>query len=414
MRKKLFLITALIALVSGLILVGCAKPAPAPAPAPAPTPPMTLDIGVTSPLTGPPAFLGGQIKDAILMIIEDQNAQGGITIAGQNYRLNAIIRDTKHNIIEGKNIAEELVFEKKVKVIAGVFIADGVGVQNITEPNKVMLFGTTPALSGMISSNKPYSFWCAPTIPQMTYNPLAYIHEFYPEAKTVYCIQADIPTGPLFAAATEKTCKLLDLTYLGYEKVPTTTKDFTPIIARVLLHNADIIDTGGVGGSMGGLGALLIKQLREGGFSGLISIPAFPPADVMLEVVPPKSLDKVVGYYADIDYPIVDPKYRDVLARFKEKFNVSAVDIVPYYYNVMKAFFEFLNTQDTMDTTTWMESFAQYRWQGLYEFESHWVGEPQDGINRRVVCAPWVSEYKNGKPVTEFASPIPEEFFVTE
>ena len=413
MRKKLFLITAVTALVSGLILGGCAKPAPAPAPVPAPAP-KTLDIGVATPLTGPAANLGTNIQNAILLTIDDQNAQGGVTIAGQNYTLNAIIRDTKHNIVDGRNIAEELVFDKKVKVVAGVFIADGVGVQTITEPNKVLMFGTNCALPGMVGPNKPYSFFCSPTIAQMTYCPLAYIHEFYPEAKTVYCIQADIPTGPLFAAATENSCKLLGLKYLGYEKVPTTTKDFTPIIARVLTHNADIIDTGGVGGSMGGLGALLIKQLREAGFNGLISIPAAPPEDVVEELVPPESLDKVITYFANVDSPIVDPKFRDVMTRFEAKFNMRPIDIAGWYYNVMKPFFEFLNTQNTMDTTAWMEGFAKYRWQNLFGFESSWVGEPQDGINRRVIAATWVSEYRNGKPVTEFAAPIPYEFFVTK
>ena len=37
----------------------------------------TLDVGIATPLTGPAAHLGTNIKNAALMAIDDQNAQGG-------------------------------------------------------------------------------------------------------------------------------------------------------------------------------------------------------------------------------------------------------------------------------------------------------------------------------------------------
>ena len=121
-------------------MVGCAKPAPSTGPAPAPAAPQTLDIGVAAPLTGPAANLGESINNAALMAIEDQNDQGGVTIAGQKYVLNPVIRDTKFDLLVGKYIAEELIFDKKVKVIVGPSVADSVGAQSVTEPNKVILF----------------------------------------------------------------------------------------------------------------------------------------------------------------------------------------------------------------------------------------------------------------------------------
>jgi len=35
-----------------------------------------------------------------------------------------------------------------------------------------------------------------------------------------------------------------------------------------------------------------------------------------------------------------------------------------------------------MDTTKWMEGFANYRWKGLYGKEAAWIGKPMFGINR--------------------------------
>ncbi len=413
MRK--FVISILgVLILAAMLGGGCVKSSPAPserAPAPAA---QQLDIGVCSPLTGPAAFLGTETIDGIQMAIEDQNKEGGVTIAGQKYTLNPIVRDTKNDVVLGKNVAEELAYDKKVKIIFGPFLADGVGMQTVTEPNKILTFFIQSAIPQQIGPNKPYSFFVSFPIPQMTYKCLYYINEFYPQAKTVYSMEADVPTAPRWAAATEQSCKLLGFNYLGYEKAPVTTKDFTPIIARVLSHNPDIIDTGGIGGSMGGLCALMIKQLRQAGFTGPIMIPAAPPEEVLEQTVSAESLDKVVSQYIDISGSVVNPKSRDVMNRFQEKYRMEAVDVVSSYYNVMMAFFQFLNTQNTMDSTAWMQGFANYRWQGLMGFESSWIGQVGDGINRRVLQNTWVTHYENGKPVTDYTAPIPWSFFVTK
>ena len=89
--------------------------------------PKTLDIGIALPLTGPAAHLGTDVRNAALIAIEDQNAQGGVKIAGEKYLLNPIILDTKKDAAVGKAVAEQLVYEKKVKIVAGPFIDDAIG-----------------------------------------------------------------------------------------------------------------------------------------------------------------------------------------------------------------------------------------------------------------------------------------------
>jgi branched-chain amino acid transport system substrate-binding protein len=382
--------------------------------APTPEAPKTLDIGVASPLTGPAAFLGNETCNAIVMAIDDQNAQGGVTIGGQKYTLNPIQRDTKADGAVGTSVAEELILDKKVKVIAGPFQADAIGVQAVTEPNKVLAFFVQFLSPDMTGPNKPYSFAVSFPIPQMTYKCLHYIQQSYPEAKTVFSMEADVPDAPAFAGATESCCQLLGFNYLGFEKVPIDTRDFMPVITRVLTHEPDVIDIGNIGGVMGGLGALLIKQIRDAGFNGVIFTPAAPPEEVVEQTVPAPSLDKVVSQYIDPNGPVVDPKYRDVLNQYGTKYGQEAVDIVPAYYNVMTALFEFLNTQDTLDTTVWMQGFAKYHWQGVIGFESSWIGQVGDGINRRVFQNNWVTHYENGKPVTDYEAPIPWDLFVEQ
>ncbi len=409
MKKAVFLIIPL-AVVAMILASGCARLAPTTT-----TPsPQQLPIGVATPLTGPSGFLGTQISDAIQMVIDDQNAQGGVTIAGQKYVLKPIVLDTKADVVLGKSVAEQLIFTDDVRIIAGPFIGDAAGVQVVTEPNKVLAFFVNFNTPSMTGPKKPFSFSCSFPIPQATYKPLDYIHKFYPQAKNVYSIENDIPVAPTFAAGTQNGGSLLGFNYLGYEKTPGDTKDFTPLIARVLTHKPDVIDCGATGGSMGVLAALMIKQIREAGFSGPLMMPAAPPEEVLEESVPAQSLNNMISNYISIDGPVVDPKYRDVCQRFQAKYQQAPLGIVPDYYNDMMALFQFLNTQNTMDTTAWMQGFGNYHWQGLMGFESSWIAQPGDGINRRSLDDNWVTHYENGKPITDYTVSLPSSMFVQQ
>ena len=369
-------------------------------------PPKTLDIGIATPLTGPPAYIGSHLQDGILLAIEDQNRQGGVTIAGQKYTLNPIIRDTKMDIVVGKSVAEEMVLGKGVKVIAGPFIADVVGVQSVTEPNKAILFGFVPIIPQVTGPNKPYTFFTGLLILQMYNNPCAYIKEFYPETKKVVSMVVDMPDLPLFMDSAKTMCARYGLDWLGYEKMPANITDFMPIISRVLAKNPDVIDTASIG-SFGGLGALEIKQIREAGFNGIILVPGSPPRATMEEVIPKKYLNRIVLKMLDPESPMVSEAYRGFYDRFQKKFDVIPDDVASLEYNPVKAFFEFLNGQNTMDTTVWMEGFAKYHWQGLFGFENYWVGKPLFGIDRSVLGPSVVCEYTDGKMETKWNAPLP-------
>jgi branched-chain amino acid transport system substrate-binding protein len=377
-----------------------------------PASPKTLDIGIATPLTGPAAHLGTNIKNAALIAIDDQNAQGGVTIAGQKYLLNPIILDTKKDAATGKAVAEQLVYEKKVKIVIGPFIDDAIGAQPILESNKILSFIVTPSTKDMTGPNKPYSFFFSGPIPQMFNTVTAYVQKFYPNAKTVISMQPDLPDSPMFLNSAQMMCKLYGLNWIGVEKFPFGTTDFAPMITRALAKNPDMIDTNSTGGTMGGLCAQLIKQLRQAGYKGIIYVPALPPPRAVEEVVPENYRVQIVTNDIDWEAPIVSDAYRDLSRRYLKKFNVPPLDIVGQLYNVTKPFYEFLSTQNTMDTTKWMEGFANYRWKGLYGKEASWIGKPMFGINRMAFRASWASEYIKGKLETRWEAPIPMDLFV--
>ncbi len=320
------------------------------------------------------------------MAIDDQNKQGGVTIGGQKYTINPIIRDSKNDLVLGKSMAEELIFDKGVKVIAGPFVFDAIGVQPVAESNKVMVFLLQPSNTQMISPEKPYTFFFGSMPEQMYVNPCSYVQKFYPEAKTVLSISPDIPSFPMFLAAINTVLPKYGFEWLGVEKFPVSAKDLMPVIARALAKNPDVIDACCSGG-MSGLGTLLPKQLREAGFKGPIIMPAAPSKGSLEEVVPAQLLTGIVLSDCNMDSPIVPETQRNLFNAAKEKYQQIPDTLLLYPYNSVKAFFEFLNTQNTIDATAWRDGFAKYHWQGIYGFENFWLGKKVWGIDRRVLVS---------------------------
>ena len=396
-------------IVAAMLVGGCAAPASAPTQTPAAAPPKPLNIGVSSPLTGSGAAHGTMIQNGALMAIDDQNAEGGVTIAGQKYTLNPVVRDNKWDIMVSKSVAEELVFDKGVKVIAGPFVQDAIGTQAVTEANKVFLFALVVVVPSMTGPNKPFTFFTGYPFIQMYEDKCAYVQKFYPEAKKVVSMVIDLPDLAAFMDSIKVLAPRYGLDWLGYEKFPITITDFTPVISRVLAKNPDIIDLAQLG-TLGGLGGLEIKQIRQAGFKGIILVPGAVPEQTLQEVVPKEYLYKIVCSMLNPDTPVPGDAYKGFNERYQKKFNASPFNALPYLeYNPIKGFFQFLNGQDTMDTTAWMEGFANYRWQGLWGFDNFWMGKPMYGINRLVLGPAFVYEYTDGKLEVKWEGPLPLE-----
>jgi len=375
--------------------------------------PKTLNIGVCVPLTGPAANIGMNHYNAVQMAIENQNAKGGVTIGNQKYLLKEVARDTKFDPAVAKTATEDLVFDKKVKVIFGTTPVETSSMQTVTEPNKVILFvmSPTPMHTG---PDKPYTFSDGGLFAKMYTLGGLYIKKHYPQAKKVVSVHPDLPDVPLFIETEKKIMPYFGFDWLGLEKFPMGTTDFSTLAAKVLEKKPDIVDTAGCGPAIGGISAVLVKQLRQAGFEGLVWMPLVPPPGVMEEAVPEQYLTKIVTNDFNVSSPVITKEYKDVYNQYMAKFKTKPIDFMGEAANCSKAFFEFLNTQKTMDTAVWIRDFEKYRWKGIFGHEEFWVGKPVFGINRFLISSLWVSEWTNGKLVTEKVENFPYDLFVAK
>jgi branched-chain amino acid transport system substrate-binding protein len=373
----------------------------------------TLDIAIVAPLTGPAANVGTNYQRAVEMAIEDINAAGGVTIAGQKYVLSAIVRDDKFDEATAKTIAEEMIFNNGVKVIMGCSQKEGPAVVQTTNANKTILFSMSPTPQ-MQNPDLPYDFALGGIVTQQYATVLDYVKKYYPTAKTMVTLYADQNDAPLETGGAKTMAEYYGLTYLGYELFPfPTTTDFAPFAQKLMTYNADIIDLSGCGGATGALEGTMIKQIREAGFKGIILQPTVPPPGIM-ETIPAEYLYKIVTNDININGSIVTDTYRNLVNRYHVKYGDWPIDFLAQAYNGVHAFFTFLNGQDSMDTQKWMEGFANYKWTGVYGEAAQWVGKPDFGINRALMTNFWASEWKNGVLETEYVATLPTQLWISK
>lgn len=388
-----------IALIVGLTMTGWAQTA------------KTLNIGVATPLTGPAANVGSNLRNAVLLAAENQNAKGGVTIGGQKYKLNVIVRDTKFDVTVAKAATEELVYKHKINVIFGPSPVELASMQAVTEPNKVLIFGMSP-IPGLVAPDKPYSFFVGGEPTKMYTLGGLYIKKYYPKVKKVATVYADLPDLPLWEATAKAYMARAGFEWLGLEKYAAGTTDFSSSVQRLIAKKPDVVEIAGSGGAMGAVVPILVKQLRQAGYDGLIWMPSVPPPGVMEAAVPKQYLNKIVTNDIDLNSKVVTNEYRAVYKQYVDKFKTKPIDFMGETYNGAKAFFEFLNTQKTLDSGEWMKNFEKHTWKSIYGTQESWVGAPIYKINRALINCPWVSEWKDGKITnTQVAEKFPMEWF---
>ncbi|MEA3459546.1 MAG: ABC transporter substrate-binding protein [Chloroflexota bacterium] len=139
-----------VAAITALGLVVSCKPAP---------PAEPIKIGIVAPLSGPVKLVGEDIRDGALMVVEEWNEKGGVL----GRPIEVVLGDTECASKAASDVANKLVFEDKVKYVAGGACSSAcIPMSEVYDPNKVVYISsvaTDPDVTiNPDGSNKPYIF----------------------------------------------------------------------------------------------------------------------------------------------------------------------------------------------------------------------------------------------------------------
>lgn len=347
------------ALVVAALLAACGKEEPPAPKVEAPKPPevLSVKIGSASPLTGPQAHIGIDIRNGVQLAVEDLNAQG-VEIGGRKVRFELVAEDDEANPTKATTVAQKLV-DAKVSAVVGHFNS-GASIP----ASKVYADAGIPQISPS-STNPDYTLKGFPT----TFRVVAHDGQQGPtlarfainnlKAKNIAVIDDSTAYGQGLADNFEATVKSLGGKIVAREHTTDKDTDFKAILTKIKGRKPDLIMFGGIDPQAGPM----VKQMKDLGIKA-----AFIGGDGMQT---PNFIklagDAAEGAMASIPGLPKDqmPGGQAFLEKFKAKFNQEVELFAPMGYDAVFVFVEAMKRAGSVEPAKFLPEIGKTDYKGV-------------------------------------------------
>lgn len=348
----------------GLALIyGCGKEeAPTPkakteAAKPAPQEALTVRIGSASPLTGPQAHIGIDIKNGVQLAIDDLNAKG-VEIGGKKVKFELIAEDDEANPTKATTVAQKLV-DSKVAAVVGHFnsgasipaskIYSDAGIPQISPAStnpRYTLQGFKTAFRVVAHDNQQ-----GPTLAKFAAENL--------KVKSVAVIDDSTAYGQGLADAFAATAKAAGVKVVAREHTTDKDTDFRAILTSIKGRKPDLVMFGGIDPQAGPM----VRQMASLGIKA-----KFMGGDGMQT----PNFIKLAGDAAEgalastPGLPMTQmPGGKDFLAKYKAKFNADVELYAPMGYDAVMVFVDAMKRAGSTDPAKFLPEVGKTNYQGV-------------------------------------------------
>jgi branched-chain amino acid transport system substrate-binding protein len=405
-------------------MASCSKPAPAPTPSPAPAqtsaPAATptkepvkegvLKIGIITELTGPAAAWGIGARNGLQLHVDEVNANGGVVVQGTNYKLELIVEDDKLSGEAGVAAANKLMNVDKVFCLAG-FSASPIikAVQGVCEPLKFLMF-TDGYSKNILLEGGTYTFRTEMTPDEIAPSYYKWFHEEHPDVTDMLFLTRNDETGWATRDVETGVWKEMGLNVIGSELFEVGTKDFSPIVAKVMAKKPQMV---GMTATQPGDAALILKLFHEAGFKPyIVHTGGLGVLEDTAKIAGVEALEGAVANNTDFTSPNALPAikdyYKNYMAKY-DKWNDTGVWCGAYdQIGCIVAALEKAQSLNHDDLKRVMED-PSFRFQSIYG-EAKFGGASHYGINHNIVIPIYISQIRNGEAVIVGKAELPEGY----
>ncbi len=334
MSKKCFSMLAVLLLLVGLVGHASAQAT------------KILKIGSVLPLN---FGMGVDTKKALEMQTDQFNNAGGITIKGQNYKVQLIVYDDKWTAEAGRAALERLVYQDKVQYLISIISSPTmVSGLNMVEENKILNFFSGTSLKAM-NPKLHYTFGTSTT--RTSLMPLwVVVKKVFPNAKTTVFLCPNDEGGKARAVEEKRVAEANGVKVLDTLFHPRDAVDFTALAVKAKSLNPDVMDYPGA--DSGTQFGLELKALYEAGFRGKAHISAIAPK--LDEVMQVASVDAIEGLVCSVkptelpNPPPISKKFKEDFTKRYGKWSEASLPWIPAWPALVEAF----KKADSVDPTT--------------------------------------------------------------
>ena len=357
--KRRIVVGAAVAAAFAVTLAGCKKEEPAAQKADAPRAieAAAVRIGSASPLTGPQAHIGNDIRNGVQLAIEDANA-AGVEIGGRKVKLELVAEDDEANPTKATTVDQKLV-DSKVVAVVGHFNS-GASIP----ASKIYSDAGVPQISPS-STNPKYTQQGFKT----TFRVVAHDDQQGPtlgryatatlKAKAIAVIDDSTAYGQGLADAFEKTAKEAGAKIIAREHTTDKDTDFKSILTKIKGRNPDLIMFGGIDPQAGPM----VKQMSELGIKAQyiggdgMQTPNFiklagPAAEGVMASMPGLPKEKMPGG-------------AEFLKKYKGKFNQDVELFAPMGYDAVMVFVDSMKRAGSTDPAKFLPEIGKTSYNGV-------------------------------------------------
>ncbi|HVQ76403.1 MAG TPA: ABC transporter substrate-binding protein [Candidatus Binatia bacterium] len=363
----------------------------------------TLTIGLLGPLSGGAAAYGVELLRGAEMKIDEINKAGGLKVGPDTYQIKLVSYDHKAQAADTATATNKLVFQDKVKYIIGNAVgATCNAAQTITEPNKVMFTFVCWGTSNL-APEKPYSFRSMLSQWELAEPFYRWVKENHPKIKKVAVISPNDTSGKDTNTAVVKALTALGFEVTADEYYERGTKDFYPVLTKMLAAKPDMLD---VAAAPPGEAGLILKQAMELGFKGAKGWTAGINPFTIIGVAGREAAEGVWSPATiNVKGDHVSPAVRKFGEAYEKRYGEVPGAIAVSNYAALDVFTQAMQKAGSIDTDKVLAVL------GKEHFDTVWGslaigGKDTYGIDRQFLYPFVISEVRGGK-VVDVAQVIP-------
>ena len=353
----------------------------------------TLKIGVISPQTGGGAPWGIAASEAMKMIAADYNARGGLVSGGKTYQIEVISYDDQYKAADAVAAYHRLRDRDGVNIMLIHTSPAAVATKDMVEEDHVVAICSCASPNAVTKDSK-YMIRMNSTpddyLPGMI---KGYAAAF--KQRRLIMVNPNDEVGVPFVKQLIPEYKKNGFDIVDSELYERDTKDFNPLITRILGMNPDVIDLGGTAPATTGL---VVRQIREQGYKGLIIKTAAPSPK---EIVAAAGKEAAEGMMLNLFADQTNEGFKQVAARYKARIGQDPNDmIVPVYDGASVLYRAIELSGDPTDTSKIVAAFPKaLPMKSVQGDELIWGGKDTIGIDHEVISTEYIGVIHNGEPV---------------
>ena len=208
-----------------------------------------IKLGVLTPLTGPFAPWGLQVRAGAALAVNEVNRSGGVKGRGQGRRLNLVVADDQSvNTTAAVDGFRRLTQQDGVLSVGGIIGSPiGLATTRLAEEAKVPLFLVKSGNNEILTTNSRYTFrTCLPAAAMVATSVVQLAQKR--EIRNVGVMIADYAWGQSFKSSLEEEAKKAPNIRFNVQVAPVPTTNFTPYL-RAMGDVSLIVATGHPPGS---------------------------------------------------------------------------------------------------------------------------------------------------------------------